>query len=331
MSKRNLNVKRFHICTWDLQKNDAFIEFGIEFLLNEENGEDLSFYLYLPFLQSDNKISDLSKNLSNDSNCRFIFNERVSSLESINSDSRDGCIIKFEGSRDSLTILPLKAEKLLNEKILKLSMNIPPEHKDKHFYVRVLIETKVKTLAIVKKEITKESFLYDVKINEQRNVPDGLHRYYKDNKLKLCQIEKAFCFHVIPDNYSISFIDDNKLKNVRKLEINAFHKYLPDITELKNDKYIILFNKSEKNSSHSFFSVFTQEIITLKQLSLAIIVNIVCSLLFALGSLHIDNQGKKMFAYSGMTWEYRVAIITLIIMLLYYIFKMVKKTTFGYK
>lgn len=64
----------------------------------------------------------------------------------------------------------------------------------------------------MKKEITKESFLYDVKINEQRNVPDGLHRYCKDNKLNLCQIEKACNISIKKqhDKNAIKEIFDNK-------------------------------------------------------------------------------------------------------------------------
>ena len=180
-------------------------------------------------------------------------------------------------------------------------------------YIRILIKTPLSQLAMIKKGIAKNSYVFDIKINEKRNLPNWVLDAQNQSNSQFCLIEKAFCLHAVPASYEISFIDSNKLKNVRKLEKSAFTKYLPEIKSIENDDYIITFSKSEDKakSSYSFFSVFTQETIGTDQIIFSIVINIICSLLFAVDSWRLSCIKIDSWLWK-FPWMYLIAIAIII-------------------
>lgn len=311
-----LTIQRLHICTWEIPWGNSYIEFGFEI---EENcmpdNEEINIFLALPYIKKADKCiaESLHDNLKDTDNCKFIFNATVKDIQPINGDSRNGNIIHFN-ERDNITILPI-SKFLQSEGYIKLLVD-KPKGSEKNCYFRILIPICEETVAIVKKGISRNSYIYDIKVNEKRNIPQNVFSLQKENKLHIAVIKRTFCFHSFPENFDMSFVDSSKLKNVRKLETDAFQKYLPQITDIKKDCYDIIFLKEEGKDSYSFFTTLNAETIGSKQITLAIGANILCSLLFAEASLRVANISDTPW-YKQIPIEYGIAVFMLVILVLY--------------
>lgn len=309
LSKQRVEIERFHICTWDTIDGTSFVEFGIEIEQTDKLNSEIDICLILPFINNKCTITSLHKELSDEANCRFVFNDIVKNKKPIDGDGRNGNIIEFE-NRKKLAILPNKSSIEQDRKNIKITIKKIPDYEGP-IYTRILIRTNYDTLATKKNGITKNTYIYDVKVNETRNLLDEVFLLKKQENLNFCRINNLFCLHSVPDNYEISFIDSQKLKNIRKLEFSAFQKYLPCIKSLKEDKYIITFNKDSRKDSYSFFSCFTEETIGSKQILLAIGANIFCSLLFAVSSFRLMKVPDIAW-YKQIPCEYWIALVVVI-------------------
>lgn len=323
LHKGELNIERFHICTWETLQQPSYIEFGFEINPNSiKCGDTDKLYLAVPFVDTNTKVLCLSKNLSDKQNCRFIFNDIVKSSTSVGDDDRDGSIIEFE-SRNFLTIIPTKST--CNEGYIEIEFSIPQNEKG-NLYFRLLVQKDNGTIARKKSGIAKSNYVYDVKINETRNLPQNVYNIKKDKRLDICRLNQVFCFHAVKDNMDLSFVDSSNLKNIRELEKDAFKKYLPEIKSIENTDFNIVFLKDKGAESYSFFSIFTEETIGSKQIALAIGTNIFCSLLFAEASLRV-NKDATIEWYKQIPVEYYIAIIALFLLVLYMfgLFKKIQK------
>jgi len=346
LSEKSLLIDRFHLCTWDLIGHNSFIELGFEVNWKtpdnlkesevssekEESGnailDSIELTIIAPILQKVKDNTDvvcLAKRLVKSENCKFIFNDYLESWSEIQDDSRNGVNLTFAG-RGDLTILPIDIKEFNNQTgFITLSVEIPKSAHDQ-IYFRILVKSSAKTLALPKKGITKSTYIFDIRINEQRNLSDSIHDVIKHKHLKLCVIKNYFCFHIIPNNFEISFIDDEKLNSVRMLETDAFNNYLSDEVgqTIEKKKYIIIFNKwKSKNlqviNGCSFFSIFNKEILGTGQIVLAIGANIICSLLFAIGTFRYgftaSSEDSKW--YRDIPNEYYGAGIILVGLIIY--------------
>jgi hypothetical protein len=278
LSKQQIEISRFHICTWDIENEKSFVEIGIEFNF-PDNASMVDFRFLAPFVKKEDKIRCLLDRLKLRENSKFIFNDVIKNSSPINEDDIHGTVLDFK-SREKLAILPL-TDNISVEKngLISFKLRKPQIENATNFYVRFLIHTTAKTLSTEKKGITQTTFIHDIKLNENRNLPNNVATLM--DEFILCTVKNCFCFHVIPNSFNIAFVDQNKLKNVRILEVSAFKKYLPDeLKTMKKDKYMIVFNKETAAKSYSFFTIFTKEIIGTKQILLAIGANILCSFLF---------------------------------------------------
>lgn len=147
----------------------------------------------------------------------------------------------------------------------------------------------------------------DEAIAQQQKINENLH---------ICQIHNLFCLHSVPDDFEFSFIDSSKLKNIRKLETEAFKKYLPDVKDIGKDCYNIMFLKDCGKESYSLFTTCSEETIGTKQISLAIATNILCSLLFFVYSVRTGIKKGEVW-YIQMPWEGIIALFVLIVLCLY--------------
>ena len=277
LSDQQVVISRFHICTWDIENTNSFIEIGIEF--KPINEGEFNFRFAAPLVGLNSEVKCLADNLCIDTNnSKFIFNDNIESLKPIDGDTRNGAILTF-GKRDKLAIIPIEPFNI-NSQIVGFKVKTPIQEFGHTYYIRFSIRINCSTLSTVKRGIAKTSLIYDIKLNEKRNLPNDVHNLIKNN-YHLCKVENCFCFHVIPNDLNISYVD-KKLKNIRELEVKAFKNYLPvELEKMKENRYIIIFNKASNEESYSFFSVFTKEIIGTNQILLAIGTNILCSLLFA--------------------------------------------------
>lgn len=315
LSKEKVNIERFHICTWEFPRDSSYIEFGMEFSYESFINENIVFYLAVPLIKKEYSVICLFENLSNLDNGRFIFNDVVSGIDNIGNDSRDGSILRFE-KRNNLTLLPCDISK--NNGLITLTIKRPNKYEG-NMYVRVLVKIDNNTIAAKKSGIAQNTYIYDFKINETRNLPQDVYHLKTKECLEICKVKKLFCLHAVPDNFVFSFIDSSKLKNIRKLESNAFQKYLPAIKDISKDCYNIVFLKDDDNDgkeSYSLFSICTEETIGSKQIALAVGANILCSLLFALSALDLKGESNNAW-YLQIPWEYWTAFAILILLCIY--------------
>ena len=280
-NQENLKIKRFHICTWEFSSS-CLVEFGVEIDSESIQGlNSLTLDLYIPWIEYDSKVSDFYDKLKKSDNSRFIFNDSVSNTSYLDGgQNREGVIHEFS-DRNRLCLLPVVFHNNFNHNLV--SMNIDLTEYDKksiksNVYLRIGVEPVSESIATVKKGIGKSTIIYDIKLNESRNIPDHLLKEFK-NSIP-CHVETCFCFHIVPNNYNITFFESEYLKNVRTLEFQPFKNYLDD-KRIKNNELIVIFSKKNGNDSYSFFSIFTKERIGPSQFAIAILINIVCGFLFA--------------------------------------------------
>lgn len=328
--QQNVSLERLHICTWTIEKDVYFTEYGLE--INKEKLKKLDFQIALPLPQTldNSNFICLYKNIIDQENCRFIFNAGINDISPINGQSAFGTRLEFVNDR-KITALPLELNDNVtldnNSRTLHITIDTSDEQITDTIYIRFLIKTTEPAFSYEKKEITRRIITNEVRVNECRTASDVVVRLQKNSYCPV-QINKCFCFHIVPNSYSIDFIDDKKLKTIRSLEAVGFNNYLGSIKNkfdlsLKEHDYNIVFCKQEKSpndnlTSYSFFSRYSKEYIGNIQVGLAITVNILCGLLIASGGLHQTDYSAPFFQRIAL--EYYIsagALLTLIIYLLY--------------
>lgn len=314
-----VTVERLHICTWDISKAKYFTEYGVEIKRGEL--KTLNLAIALPKIKDPKDCICLYPNISEINNCRFIFNSDIEEIKPIDGNPQRGNNVKFREGR-KITILPIGNKlELLEEGVLQIELNIP-EQACEIVYFRFLVKSKEPAFSSLKKEVSTKIITYDVRVNECRTASSRVQEF--QDKYNIINVEKCFCFHIMPNTYTVDFLDGNKLKTIRGLETDQFDSYLKKTKEAKNinlksQEYNIVFCKQEGLPNYSFFSVYRKEYIGNSQLILALGANLFCSLLFALGSLHPQTPNISFF--DRIPVEYWVACGVFVALLVGYCWK----------
>ena len=310
-----IEIERFHICTWEFKNSKPLIEFGAEISKDSIKDKDsLCLYIYIPWLTDECEISDLYTNLSISKNSRFIFNDSIEHIDSLDGgDNELGVIYTFKERNEKLCILPITHQK---DNCI-ISINIPLNKynnfkgEKSNIYFRFLIEN-FKNISTPKPGIGKSTIIYDVKINEQRNIPDN-PAFSKDTSY--CKIKNCFLFNIIPNKYDIVFFESASLKSIRALEVASFKTYLPKIKGIEKDDLIVVFNKKKEPESYTFFSIYSKEVVGMGQFSLAILINVFCGFLLTLPSYRkaLTEEQNPLMIWEWFTWElYLVSFLFLL-------------------
>jgi len=279
--ERAVKFERFHICTWEFRNETSILEIGGELNRDElANSDNVSFSIYLPWLNPKQNISDLYDKLKDPDNSKFIFNDSVSASEYLDDGQKKGVIQTFV-ERKKLCILPINKE--INEQngCIKVLINLKPLKSKEVWrninpYFRLFIEPKIDFLSTRKTGISHSTIIYDFKVNEKRNLPNQPTIDLQEKGL--CSIKTCFFFNIIPNSYELNFFDNSALKNIRTLEYNSFKKYLGD-NRVKKDEYVVVFHKKKEQESYSFFSVYSKERIGAGQFALAVLVSLFSGIL----------------------------------------------------
>ena len=315
-----VTITRLQICTWNIISGDACFEIGIEIKPNTlQLNQEYSISFFADWLNSGCNIVSLHDKFTNHDNVRFVFNETAFSSSPIDGYVHNGSLIVFDGdSHRTLAISPTKTA-LLKDGTLNLSFKSKAK-KDQSPYLRVLIKSKLKTFAMIRKGIAKNTYVFDIKVNERRNFPNRFLDTVNGQNLTYCSIEKVFCLHAVPVSFEIGFVDSAKLKNIRQLEKTALKTYLPEVEAVAKHDYIITFSKDADKSSYSFFCVFNQETIGAPQIIFAVTANIICSLLFAIAGLRAAWNSQISW-YRQIPAEYCIATVFLVLIIIGAIYK----------
>lgn len=323
-----VNIERFHICTWEFHNNTSLVEFGMEISKDSLKGDELSISMFIPWLTKTCVTKDLYEKLSVSENSRFIFNDSVSGTDSLDGGKNKLGVIQKFADRKELCILPIKLD-TSEEQIVTVKASLKPYNSHSaankpNVYLRFWIDPKKPHISMRKNGISKSTVIYDIKVNERRNIPDELLSYFEDKQL--CKIGTCFSFNIIPNKYDLVFFDSSSLKNIRTLEYDSFNRYLGD-TRLKKDELIVVFNKKQNSESFSFFSIFSRERIGAGQFALAVLMNIVCGILLFIPSYRQSFQPELTLAnvWTQLPLEIYAAFIIAIGVLTYFIWPWIVK------
>lgn len=326
---KTVQVERFHICTWEFNNDSSLVEFGFEVAKESITPNQLSISLFIPWFTKSCEVMDLYGKLSIAENSRFIFNDSISTTDSLDGGrNKLGVIHKFS-DRNELCVLPVTIDKSA-DKLITATLNLQPylDYKSEekpNVYFRFWIKPAIPYVSMRKKGISKSTIIYDIKVNERRNIPDNKVAFFSDKEF--CKIESCFSFNILPNKYDIVFFDNTSLKNVRTLEYDSFNKYLGD-RRVKKDELLVVFNKKEiKNSdkkelanSFSFFSIYSKERIGPGQYALAILINIICGVLLFIPGFRASADPKLSLqnVWTEIPIEIYIALGIALVTLIYF-------------
>ena len=172
-----IEIEKFHICSWEYKNESASIEFGAELDLQNFSDSKLELKLFIPWLKESTSIEDLYTRLKDSSNSKFIFNDIIECTDSLDGgNNKNGVIHRFKG-REPLYILPV--ELVREENFLNITLNtavIREKNKPSKVYFRLLLHAPPASLSIRKTGIGRSTIVYDFKINERRNAPNNWGR-----------------------------------------------------------------------------------------------------------------------------------------------------------
>ncbi|MDE6483284.1 MAG: hypothetical protein K2L01_05965 [Rikenellaceae bacterium] len=315
LSKQQVDISLFDICTWDFEKSNSFLEMGMEIANYTERHLDM--LLAVPLISSADTVKDLLPVIARDpKTSRFIFNDRVESFDPIDGSLSNGVNITFEDN-GAMTILPavdIKTDATAGT--ISFSCDIPQSAAGR-IYMRILIVTDLPTIAHVHNGIAKATYLYDIKLNEKRNLPDNI-QHLTETGFRICRVAECTCQHIVPKMYDIAFVDGSMLKNIRTLEEAFFAIFLPERKDLNTDAYMIVTNSSKNKDSHTFFTVFDKETIGTKQIVFAIGADILCNLLFAAGSVRTIKKtiNSELELLNEIPFEFWAACVIFVIVVI---------------
>lgn len=287
-----IKVERFHICTWEFGDSSALVEFGVEVSKESITDDSMEIELYVPWIVKDSKVKDLYESLNDSDNSRFIFNDSIEKATYVSKDHKNRGVIHTFSGRGDLTILPVKPVVNGNNKVISIKLDFQELKTNSHWisnpsnvYFRFYVETSVDSISTRDKGIGKSTIIYDLKLNEKRNLPLALGN--RMTKIRFCKVNICFCLHILPNRYQIQFIESNALKKIRTLEYNAFSKYLQD-SRVKNNTMVYSFNKLSEKEPLYFLSVFSDERIGTPHFTVGILASILSGILLYIPQFRKD-------------------------------------------
>lgn len=324
-----VKVPRFHICTWEFRNGSALIEFGCE--ISEDSigdRKELSLCLFAPWLNSQSRPTDGYERLRDEANLRLIFNDSIKSTTNINgSTPGDGIQVDFV-DRKQLCVLPVKLECNQKESLFEITFSLAAYQKlnkdnRPNIYGRFIVETKLGHISTRKDGIGKSTIIYDIKLNERRNIPPD--RINELQSKAFCTVENCFCLNIVPNSYELSFFDSGTLKNVRSLESKPFNKYLGK-NLVREDELLVVFNKRSRDGQFSFFLIFAKERIGASQFVAAILIDLLSGVLLLFASPPPPKPADTYWSkFSSMPVEFWLAIGLIGVTILIFVWPKVKQ------
>ena len=285
LSERELTVEKLHLCTWDVRGGDSFVEVGLSVANDDALPARAELWLVLPFLDGSCTIASLHEQLSDSDTYKFIFNEIPESVQAVDGEKRNGSVVRLSGEGEARSrthqVANATARQEADQPTLVCLSFDRPDAAVGHAYVRLLIQTHRQTIAEVIPGIAKRSYIFDVKINEARNIPDAVLTFKRSRHLSIVLVQTAYCLHCVPDNWEISFSDYSKMKNIRRLEKDAFQRYLPLLRKAGGEYIITFIKQSDARGSYSFFTTYSREVVGNQQLFVTVVISLLCNLLIA--------------------------------------------------
>ncbi len=153
----NVDIKRFHNCTWEFDNKSSLVEFGFEIEYEYlKKKKEIGLSLSIPWLTKKCVLTDLYEKLRVTDNSKFIFNDSVTNMSPLGVQIILGCIHQFS-TRNAFCLLPTKL-KSENKKV-NINIDLSRYHqycKDElNVYVRFSIKPHISYISTRKDGIAK--------------------------------------------------------------------------------------------------------------------------------------------------------------------------------
>lgn len=313
---QNVIIEKLHICTWDIRYQKASVELGM-MITNQNLPNNFDLCVFAPFINTNCEITSLHDQLHEPANFKFVFNEEITNDEPLDT-GRTGHIIHYRHDNNTYRMAIINVSSESQDGHVKVPIRKPVGTYN-YIYFRLLIKTQEESLANISSgSINKKIYKYDLKVNEYRNEPENVINFSQQQQLNKAQVKSAYFLNCVPDNYELTYVDNRKLQSVRLLEMDAFRCYLEDLNTAEGD-YIIAFQKDKIGPSFSFFTAFSKEHIGNHQVILAVLVNILCTIIFEA----LPDGWMKKICFLGFPNYIWVVIVILFFVIIYYLCKRV--------
>lgn len=311
---RAIEVEKLHLCSWWYRKpllwfRRSLLEIGLQIKVVKpsalrvlDNDYHLEIEVVAPWFRQGANAADVYKAVKEKKNARFIFNEDINNVSGFDGgDDSTGCRLDF-----SKPICALPADYSILEERMLVKVKIPKEAdvSQDPIYLRCVVDISKGRICYAKTGPAKGVYSYDMKVNHPRNLPA---QYRKD---EMCDVRASYFIHIVPSHYQLAFESGKTFQNVRILEYNRYTEYVKGIKLFKQkitkNKYIAVFNKSN-DGKNAFFTVFESDHIGLTPIWIAILINMICSLLsfwMGIGDSCLCSAREKMKSSTQETAEF---------------------------
>ena len=97
-------------------------------------------------------------------------------------------------------------KKINEDKVVSATLNLKAyreyaQGSKPNVYFRFWIKPTVPFISMRKKGVSRSTIIYDIKVNERRNIPDNKTEYFNDQEF--CRIKYCFSFNILPNKYDI--------------------------------------------------------------------------------------------------------------------------------
>mgnify|MGYP000445946676 FL=1 len=350
---KNNEKLELHINIWKVETGhyclnpNLYFDFGIKAKFKIEQ-----LCLYLPFEIEENEFKDLGIVLHNQRGLlSTVFNDEVST-KTLSNDCY--CEVQLSDPSDKFYLYQLGS---LNKKItysteegntkgtfIELSINGTPDNKEidpeKYFYVRFRVKVKnIKQVVITQhlsNDLLQAAFsmidLYDIRINELREVHPKVSEKMKRDKYKICSFSKIHIFYMA-DIHEVIENGSSLKQDSRILEDKKWCSYEPK-TDLHNSIFIAHhWKRREKNNEMNnedkiikSFSLFFSTVYPRTQILRLIVYIMVVIILGFFGSM-LSFKFEDITLEDYSTWIQPILAFLIIVFIFVYIIN----SNFGYK
>lgn len=272
------SIKKIHVCSWLFKDACECVEIGLlispdknkSFITEKKSGETyvLPITIWAPWINPDDGHvpQDLYAQISNQDNARLIFNDDCKGVrDCVDWGGRRGRILTFT-SKQEFCVLPVDIK--LKKGAAEIMIHIPEDYDYKgDVYVRFCSRVPERSISYNKGYFSKKTYIYNININQMRNAP-----HLSDfNGAERCDVQSVYAIHIVPSEYSQTFVDQRAFVAMRFVEADKYKRYIDNIdcmpSSIGQDELFVSFNKLKRaakepqamSDTFSFCSVFEKD------------------------------------------------------------------------
>lgn len=347
----NRNVE-FHINLWKTKngviriKPSLIFDFGIKF-----NKDITELCLFLPFrIPSQKGVEDLGKCLSTNRDLlNAVFNEDMICQSATNHcfceisnnnnlENRNETFYIYHLGEDNIKLEEYTENSVVKGSFLTISINGTPSSeqtiKDKKYYVRfrVYVEdiNEIVRTEILSNDLLQAAFsrmdLFDIRLNEQREIPSKVDEKMKKQQFELCTFNKLHFFYIVDTHETINNGVDVR-KDSRLLENEQWIDYEPQSNMVRLNYIAHHWKKTVSSGEHKFshFNLFFSTIYPKLSFVRLLAYFSIIVLLGWLGSELTFSVKDLVFCDNKTNWIFNwicpIIVVALFLFLIIYILK----------